>query len=79
MLIYQFLTVEGFTQSKNGQDVENLQVIGFSEGDTPKKAFDNLMEVYGDDLKDKGWEEIFSLKMADDYEAKKHKRYFTIE
>lgn len=78
-MIYVFLTTEGFTQSNTGKDVENLQVIGFSEGDTPKKAFDNLMQVYGDDLKDKGWEEVFSLKMADGYENKVNKRYFYID
>jgi hypothetical protein len=44
---YIFITSEGFTyQPKNETaepDIENMQVLGFGEGITVKKALDNML------------------------------------
>ena len=47
MKSYIFITTEGFTYQPNSEspepDIENCQVIGFAEGDSPAEAFDNLV------------------------------------
>ncbi|MDP2681675.1 MAG: hypothetical protein Q8P28_02555 [Deltaproteobacteria bacterium] len=48
MKSYIFITAEGFTHQPNSEspepDIENCQVIGFAEGNSPEEAFDNLIE-----------------------------------
>jgi hypothetical protein len=44
---YIFITTEGYTYQPASEsiepDIENCQVVGFSEGHTPEEAFDNLI------------------------------------
>jgi hypothetical protein len=47
MKTYIFYTNEGFTQDGDNNDVENCQVIGWAKGDTPKSAFNNLVNKSG--------------------------------
>ena len=44
METYIFYTPEGFTQSPKNIDVENLQILGFSEGETYAIALDSLLQ-----------------------------------
>lgn len=37
-----FLTNEGFTQTPDNRDIENMQVLGFASGCSGRKAFKNL-------------------------------------
>jgi hypothetical protein len=39
-----FLTHEGLTRSPNNQDIENLQVLGFAEGESETDAFVNFIQ-----------------------------------
>ena len=45
---YIFVSDEGYTFQPNkdelGDEVDNLQVIGLSEGETPSEAFKNLVQ-----------------------------------
>jgi len=43
MKTYIFYTNEGFTQDNTNNGIENCQIIGWAEGDTPKNAFNNLV------------------------------------
>lgn len=51
MKSYIFITEEGFTYQPNSEspepDIENCQVIGFAEGNSPEEAFDNLIAENG--------------------------------
>ncbi len=40
---YIFYTFEGFTQSPNGDDVENLQILGFESAPAKDEALRNLL------------------------------------
>jgi len=48
---YIFLTSEGYTYQPDSEcsepDIENLQVIGISEGNTSQMAFQNLIKNNG--------------------------------
>jgi hypothetical protein len=39
---YIFVTPEGNTETPNGKDIENLQVIGFAQGENEIEAIKNL-------------------------------------
>ncbi len=39
-----FVTPEGNTESPNGKEIENLQVIGFAEGIDEVEAIKNLLK-----------------------------------
>lgn len=43
MARYIFYTVEGSTQSPNGELVENCQMLGYSTGENAKKALQRLL------------------------------------
>jgi len=62
-----FLTIEGFTfqpDSTNMEpDIENFQVIGFSEGMNDENAFEPLLQ-HNEYLLDTSFDEIFSLELA---------------
>lgn len=77
---YIFLTKEGHTYQPDSEsvmlDIENLQVIGFSKGDTPEEAFDNLLEE-NEYLKDTSFNEIVCYPLDKDYKDKK--QYFYIK
>lgn len=78
---YIFLTNEGYTFQPNSNDdlpnIENMQVIGFSFGNSPNDAFNRLIKenIY---LTTSNFNEIFSLKLDDTYEQSK-KTFFLKE
>lgn len=39
---YVFYTSEGFSQTPLGEDIENMQILGFAEGVSAEKAMKNL-------------------------------------
>lgn len=40
---FLFYTMEGFAQSPTGEDVENMQILGFANGDNQESAKVNLL------------------------------------
>lgn len=42
MNTYIFYTNEGYTAAPNGEELENLQVLGFEKGFTKEEALSNL-------------------------------------
>jgi hypothetical protein len=68
---YIFLTAEGATfqpdSNADTPDIENLQVLGFSRGDTVDKAFGNLLDTHGY-LKETTFDNIFCYKLGKHYE-----------
>lgn len=63
---YIFLSVEGSTYQPNSEsiepDIENCQVIGFSEGINPQDAFIKLIKE-NKYLKETSFNEIFSIQL----------------
>lgn len=41
---YIFYTNDGFSQDKNLQNTENCQILGLSQGENVKHAYDNLIK-----------------------------------
>lgn len=39
-----FITTQGFTQTPNGNDIENCQVLGRSRGDSKYEALQSLLD-----------------------------------
>lgn len=39
---YIFYTANGFTQDLNGSEIENCQILGWSDGINPDNAFNNF-------------------------------------
>ncbi|MDI6760909.1 MAG: hypothetical protein QMD05_08780 [Candidatus Brocadiaceae bacterium] len=70
MKSYIFITEEGITYQPDSEspepDIENCQVIGFAEGNSPEEAFDNLIEENGY-LLETSFDEVicFELKHRD--------------
>jgi hypothetical protein len=68
---YIFLTIEGYTFQPDSDavtsDIENMQVIGISNGSTADEAFDNLLDTHAY-LKDTSFKHIFCYKLDKDYE-----------
>jgi hypothetical protein len=66
-----FLTTEGYTFQPDSDattpDVENMQVIGFSNGSTADEAFNNLLSTHAY-LKDSSFKRIFCYKLDKHYE-----------
>ncbi len=64
---YIFLTTEGTTFQPGSHflepDIENLQVIGFSRGETSKEAFEKLI-FDNSYLLETSFNEIFGLELA---------------
>ena len=77
---YIFVTKEGYTFQPNSDadepDIENLQVIGFAEGSTPKVAFENLLKD-NSYLKDTSFKELISYKLSDEYKSAKKYHYIS--
>jgi hypothetical protein len=73
---YIFLTTEGLTYQPNSAssepDIENIQVIGFAQGDTVQDASRNLLEL-NEYLADTNFDGIFAIQLADD-----HREYFSL-
>jgi len=74
---YIFLTTEGLTYQPNSAspepDIENIQVIGFAQGDTVQDASRNLLGL-NEYLADTNFDEIFAIQLADD-----HREYFLLK
>jgi hypothetical protein len=68
---YIFLSAEGYTFQPNSNDetpdIENLQVIGFSNGSTADEAFENLLSTHTY-LKETSFGSIFCYKLDKHYE-----------
>jgi hypothetical protein len=68
---YIFLTTEGYNFQPNSDaitpDIENMQVIGFSKGNTTDEAFDNLLIAHSY-LKETSFNRIFCYKLDNQYE-----------
>ena len=64
--MYIFISNEGFTYQPDSEsiepDIENCQVIGFSEGSNPQEAFLGLVRD-NEYLKETSFNEIFSLQL----------------
>ena len=75
---YIFLTIEGHTYQPNAEsidpDIENLQVIGFSNGVNSRQAFQKLVNE-NEYLLETKFEELFSYELDEDYEANKAYHY----
>jgi hypothetical protein len=73
---YIFLTAEGSTYQPNSDsfepDIENLQVIGFAQGDTVDNALKNLLEL-NEYLVNTNFDEIFAIQLVND-----HRQYFSL-
>lgn len=74
---YIFITEEGTTFQPDsdfpGPDIENCQVIGFAEGNSPEEAFENLIEK-DSYLLETSFDEIicFELRHRDYFKFAKH-------
>lgn len=60
---YIFLTHEGLTKTPNNEDIENLQVLGTSDGENETDAFNNFVEET-QYLSDTDFNEIFALELT---------------
>jgi Tfp pilus assembly PilM family ATPase len=73
---YIFLTTEGSTFQPNSTsyepDIENMQVIGFAEGDTVQDASRKLLEL-NEYLATTNFDEIFAIQLAGD-----HREYLSL-
>jgi hypothetical protein len=66
---YIFLTTEGFTYQPNSEscepDIENMQVIGFGQGNMVQEALGNLLEI-NEDLGNTSFDEVLAIQLAND-------------
>lgn len=80
MSSYIFLTNEGYTYQPNSDsiepDCENTQLIGISNGENQKEAFENLIKERKY-LKKFNFDEIYCYKLDENF--KKSKKYFYIK
>lgn len=67
---YIFLTHEGYTyqpvSESNEQDIENMQVIGISEGISSEIAFENLI-IENEHLLNTTYNEVFCYELNPNY------------
>jgi hypothetical protein len=72
MKSYIFLIAEGTTFQPDSEsvepDVENLQVLGFADGETPEAAFKNLL-AENPWLRKTSFSECFSLQIHERFDA----------
>jgi len=73
MKYFIFLTQEGLTKAPNNVDIENLQVLGISDGDDKEKAFKNFVKE-NEYLLDTDFNEIITMELAD-----KNQYYFSLK
>lgn len=66
---YIFISTEGFTYQPNTTssepDIENMQVIGFGQGDTAQDALWQLLEL-NEYLVNTNFDEIIAIQLAND-------------
>lgn len=78
--MYMFVSKEGHTfQPQNNElptEIDNLQVIGISNGQDENEAFLNLLDenLY---LRDSTFNEVFSIQIDSNFEN--NKKYFCIK
>ncbi len=60
-----FITQEGLTQAPNLEDIENLQVLGITNGETSRQAFENLLEE-NDWIRDSDYTEAQGFELKSD-------------
>jgi len=74
---YIFITTEGSTYQPNSDcsepDIENMQVIGFGQGNTVQDALRKLLEL-NDYLFDTNFNEIFAIQLTND-----KREYFSLK
>ena len=63
MKFFIFLTQEGLTRTPNNGDIENLQVLGISEGETIQKAFNNFVKE-NEFLLHTGFDNIVAMELV---------------
>lgn len=78
MKSYIFITNEGYTYQPNSEtidpDVENCQVIGFSNGNNPHDAFVKFLKS-NEYFKNTSFNEIFSIELKNE----NMKTYFSLD
>lgn len=74
---YIFIKTEGSTYQPNSDNpepnIDNLQVIGFAQGNTVQSAFGKLLEL-NEYLINTNFDEIFAIRLADD-----QRHYFSLK
>lgn len=77
MNTYIFLTEEGYTYQPNSNnaepDIENLQVIGFGQGNAARDALSDLIEQ-NEYLFNTSFDEIFAIQLKNN-----HREYFSLK
>ena len=77
---YIFLTFEGHTYQPYSEsiepDIENLQVVGISEGNTSRMAFENLKRE-NNYLLETTFNEIFSYELSSNFNS--YVDYFSLK
>ena len=58
-----FLTKEGFTQTPDNKDIENLQVLGVSSGNNKEEAFENFKKE-NEYLQQTNFNEVIVMELA---------------
>ena len=79
MKSYIFLTSEGYTYQPDSEsiepDIDNLQVIGISEGNNSQMAFENLIKK-SEYLLETTFDDIFCYELSQDF--KESVRHFNL-
>jgi hypothetical protein len=74
---YIFITTEGSTYQPNSDssepDIENMQVIGFGQGDTAQSAMRKLLKM-SEYLVNTNFNEIIAIQLVND-----HREYFSLK
>lgn len=81
---YIFITMEGFTYQPianigdDAEEIENCQVIGFSEGKDPDEAFRNLI-LNNPYLKETSFDHIYCYQLDTNYSKTRADFYLSDE
>ena len=66
---YIFVTVEGITYQPKSEsimpDIENLQVVGYGNGNSPEDAVKNMLEE-NEYLKETNFDEVIGIELKSD-------------
>jgi hypothetical protein len=63
-----FLTQEGLTKTPKDVDIENLQVLGSSDGSNEKEAFKNFIKENAY-LKHTGFKEVIAMELVSEKQS----------
>ncbi len=61
-LTYTPCVLNEYEEYEGGNEVENLQVIGFADGDTPQEAFDHLLFTHSY-LEESTFDQILAIEL----------------